>query len=101
MATTQTDNVLHSVERVFAVAYLSLHEEFLAKLRSNRQGNVAIDEVLAAVGAGDEQSISAETIKSAILSSQILLLNEDGVTIRRKHPMQRITIPDTQRHTGT
>jgi hypothetical protein len=93
MATGQHDAAAR-IEALFTTPFLSLHEEFLACVRETRQGFVSVERVATEVG------LPLSDVLAAIPSCAALVLAEDGKTVRRRLPLQRITIPDTQRHTG-
>jgi hypothetical protein len=88
---------LRRMEDVFNIPSLSLHEEFVAKLRANRQGFVPVAEVAAAAGV---EAGGAEAARHLLAASTFLVLDDDGTSCRRRHPPERVTIPETQRHTG-
>lgn len=133
--------MLTAVEKLFTTPYLSLHDDFLAKVRETRQGYVPLSLALSEASYGhvelDEAirilnqstavvlqlpSTSSSSLSSTVSSSSSASSSpsssspvpqqpiNDGTTstgpnyntipiIRQKLPLERVTIPDTQRHT--
>ena len=116
--------MLVAVEKLFSTSYLSLYDEFLAKVRETRQGYVPISIALAAAGYNHidindainelqqstslvvqlpSSSTSTSISPSSMSDSSSSTASPSQTTvvplIRQKLPLERVTIPDTQRHT--
>ena len=93
--------LLSSLEELFGLECLALDESWLAEVRRIRQGWVPLSLVASHLERVLHVRASpAELVAAAAMSVDLLVLAEDGASLRRRYPCRRISFPDTLARCG-
>lgn len=89
------------LDDLFCAECLAIDDAWLAEVRKTRQGWVptAVIAVHLARLFG-RPGVTAADVLAASHGSDVLTASEDGAALRKKHPLRRISFPDTQSRTG-
>ena len=86
------------VEELFSPEALALDEQWLAVVRANRQGWVSADDAVPHLRRIIGCDATAAEVLTAAAGSELLVV--EGRALRKKHPLRRISYPDTQSRAG-
>ena len=99
--TTQNSKLQDYVEQLFSAECIAIDDSWLSEVRKIRQGwvdvPVVIRHLIRLFGVACPTPVS---IVECLTTSDIVTASEDGLKIRRKHPLRRISFPDTQSRSG-
>jgi hypothetical protein len=89
-----------ALDLLFSEASLAIDDEFLAEVRKIRQGFVPVGVVAEHFGRRCGLPMTPDTVRELVARSSFIVLSEDGQFVRKKHPMRRIALFDTQNRSG-
>jgi hypothetical protein len=89
------------LDDLFCAECLAIDDAWLAEVRKTRQGWVPTTVIAAHLARlFGRPGVSAADVLAASHGSDVLTASDDGAALRKKHPLRRISFPDTQSRTG-